>query len=242
MVEPSKIVLGLDAQASRAAIDAAALLAARLGRDLHALFVEDEELLRLARLPSSAWIAHTGTLHALDLEIMERALRGAAARLRSDVARAAGPSKLHWTFRVRRGRLFAELSGIGSEQDLFVIPPRTASGDAQTLGTVVALLAEHRGAARMLELLDALASLGPALLLVPEAAGSDTLDLARGWAERRGPHTRVSRSTGAEPEQVLGVLRGERPALLVVPRGESVDRPKLRELREQAPCPLLVVR
>jgi hypothetical protein len=242
MADLGTIVLGLDGQAPRAAIDAAALLATRLGRDLNVLFVEDEDLLRLARLPSPAWIAHTGTVHDLDTEVMERALRAAAARLRNDLVRLAQDSKLRWTFGVKRGRLLVELSGMGSDDDLFVIPPRSLVGSAPSLGTVAALLGEVSGASRVLELVDSLASVGPALLLVPEEADAGTLELALRWAERRRPSSRVRRSAGAEPSQVADALRGERPALLVLSRGtDSLDRPALQALHEQAPCPLLVV-
>jgi hypothetical protein len=237
------IVLGLDGQTPRAAIDAAALLATCLGRDLNVLFVEDEDLLRLAQLPSRAWIAHTGTVHELDTEVMERALRAAAARLRNDLALAAQQSKLRWTFGVRRGQLLGELSEMGSEDDLFVIPPRSLVDSAPSFGTVAALLGEVSGALRVLDVVDSLASFGPALLLVPAGAESETLELARRWAERRRARTRVSRSAGADADQVADALRGERPTLLVLSRGaDSLDRPGLRALREHAPCPLLVVR
>ena len=243
MADSQNIVLGLDAHAPRAAIDTAALLAARLGRDLNVLFVEDEDLLRLARLPAPAWIALTGTVHDLDIEIMERALRAAAARLRGDLALLAQQRKLRWTFGVRRGQLLGELSGVGSGEDLFVIPPRSLARSAPSFGTVAALLGDAGEASRVLELLDSLTSVGPALLLVPDAAGSDTLELALGWAEQRRSRARVSRSVVADPDRIAQALRAEHPALLVLSRGaDSLDRPRLRVLREQAPCPLLVVR
>jgi hypothetical protein len=182
-------------------------------------------------------------VHDLDVEIMERALRAAAARLRGDLALLAQQKKLRWTFGVRRGQLLGELAGVGSDEDLFVIPPRSLAGSAPSFGTVAALLGEAGGASRVLELLEELSSLGPALLLVPDAAGAETLELALGWAERRRQRTRVHRGAGADPDQVALVLRTEHPALLVLSRGsDSLDRPKLRALREQAPCPLLVVR
>jgi hypothetical protein len=243
VADSQSIVLGLEAHASRATIDAAALVAAHLGRDLNVLFVEDEDLLRLAQLPAPAWIAHTGTVHDLDVEIMERALRAAAARLRDDLALLAQQRKLRWRFGVRRGQLLGELSGVGSDDDLFVIPPRSLTGSAPTFGPVAALLGDAAGASRVLELLDSLSSVGPAWLLVPDAAGAETLELALGWAEGRRSRTRMSRSVSAEPDQVAHLLRAEHPALLVLSRGsDSLDRPRLRALREQAPCPLLVVR
>src|SRR5512138_1721264 len=99
-----RILVGADASpASLAAAAAAAELAARLGAELLGLFVEDEDLLRLAALPFAGVLrVPSGTHEPLDLPRAEAELRAVGAHAREALARAAG-TRLTFEFTLRRG-------------------------------------------------------------------------------------------------------------------------------------------
>lgn len=106
----------------RAALSEAMALAARLHAEIVALFVEDEELLRCARLP---FVREFTTIEAggraLDVGAMERSLRAQAVAMRSELEREAGRSRVKWSFRVARGSVAAEVVSAGEEADLIVV-------------------------------------------------------------------------------------------------------------------------
>ncbi|HET6921607.1 MAG TPA: universal stress protein, partial [Anaeromyxobacteraceae bacterium] len=147
-----RILVALDAsRASLDALSAAAALAERLGAELGGLFVEDEDLLRLAghpfarqvRLPSGDW-------GPLERGSIEADLRAMASRAREALALAAAGRRLAWSFRVARGRVSLEVIAAAGEADLLVLglsghrltggPGETARAAAARAPTPVLLL------------------------------------------------------------------------------------------------------
>ncbi len=106
--------------ASRAAIEGAVELAARLGAELEALFVEDVNLLRLAELPfiREATVHGPGgrPLHGVELE-----LRAQAEQIRHLLTQAAARRQLRCEFRTTRGHLTAEIGAAAEHVDLVVL-------------------------------------------------------------------------------------------------------------------------
>ncbi|HEX9050121.1 MAG TPA: hypothetical protein VF841_06255, partial [Anaeromyxobacter sp.] len=86
-----RIVVGLDASAaSLDALAAAAALAGRLRADLAGVFVEDEDLIRLAGLPFAGVVRLPGgAREGIDLARAEAELRALAAGAREALERAA---------------------------------------------------------------------------------------------------------------------------------------------------------
>lgn len=117
-----RIVVGLDPRSpGRAALEAAAQLAARLQAELVGLFVEDIDLLHLAGLPFAREIGFpTATLRALDIASMERSLRALAGEVQRTLAAIAGRGPVTWSFRVARGALMSELRAAATEEDIVV--------------------------------------------------------------------------------------------------------------------------
>jgi nucleotide-binding universal stress UspA family protein len=118
-----RILVALDASPhSLSALDAATELAAQLRAELQGLFVEDENLLRLAQLP---FARETGSLSSrsrqMDRAYLERQLRAQAKRARRALERRAEVSRVAWSFRVARGLTAAELMTAASEADLTVM-------------------------------------------------------------------------------------------------------------------------
>jgi hypothetical protein len=99
-----RVVVALDAASeNRAAISAAVRLAARWKTRLHGVFVEDDDLIRLAHLPFARQVMLGGTVEVLSLQQAERQLRVFAERARQDLAAAAERHKVEWSFEIVRG-------------------------------------------------------------------------------------------------------------------------------------------
>ncbi|RMF77434.1 MAG: universal stress protein, partial [Nitrospirae bacterium] len=78
-----RIVVAVDASAdSLAAVRAAARLAEALSAELHGLFVEDANLVRLARLPFAREVRLSAAPRRLEAAALERELRALAAQAR----------------------------------------------------------------------------------------------------------------------------------------------------------------
>jgi hypothetical protein len=159
-----RILLALDAASlSKSAFEAAVELAARLDAELHGLFVEDEELLRLAELP---FVRHynisTATGRALDVEGTERELAVLAGQARRSFAAAAARTKVRHSFEVVRGTMSAVLAAAATGIDLVIV-----QGSCRPLARHMRMGAPGRNVAFELD--------RPVLLLEPEAALPDTV-------------------------------------------------------------------
>ena len=108
-----RIVVGLDfAPHSRPALEAAASLAGALDAELEALFVESDELHRMAGMPFA---------RPIDPPAMERALQAHARVARRALVQLAGARPLRWTLRVTRGSVTEEIVAAATPEDLTVI-------------------------------------------------------------------------------------------------------------------------
>lgn len=115
-----RILLALDNGNENAGLLEASLgLAARLDAELAALFVEDEELLRLAALPFAHELSlSSGSRRPLRDRDLERTLRRRAERSEAELAAAATRVQARWSFRVTRGPVASRLSEAALECDL----------------------------------------------------------------------------------------------------------------------------
>jgi len=218
-----RILVAIDASAaSLDALAAAAALAVRLGSELKGLFVEDEDLLRLAGLPF-ADIVRTpgGERERIDPASAEVALRAIGARARDAVERAAERHRVEWSFQVSRGRVAAEVLAASESADLVVLgaaghgrPARGAVGEtaraaAARVRTPVLLLA--RGA-----------HLAGEVVAVDDGtpAGTRAVGAARQLAREGRPPTVVCTEDPAASglDEVVSRLG---PSLAVLPAGDG---------------------
>ena len=96
-----RIVVSLDAVSeTRAAIDTAAQLAARWQARLHGVFIEDQDLLRLASLPFARQVSVGCGSEPLTSQTAAQQLRAFAEAARRDLAAAAGRHDVRWSFEI----------------------------------------------------------------------------------------------------------------------------------------------
>jgi nucleotide-binding universal stress UspA family protein len=107
---------------SKASLEAAAEMAARLKAELIGIFVEDINLLRMAGLPFAEEIRlYSMTTGKLDEEQLERLLRLQARDAQAQLQRTAEAFTLRHTFRVLRGMVPEELMSAAPEADILVL-------------------------------------------------------------------------------------------------------------------------
>ncbi len=118
-----RILVALDASNhSLAALQAAAVMAAKMEAELLGLFVEDANLLQLAGLPFARELGGVaGVARRLDAAAMERSLKAQAERSRLALAAVAEPWRLRWSFRVVRGEMADEVLAAAYEADMVSI-------------------------------------------------------------------------------------------------------------------------
>jgi nucleotide-binding universal stress UspA family protein len=118
-----RILVALDASPhSRAALEEAAALAARLNAELLGLFVQDLELVQLAQLPFAREVGLTSAeSRALDPGSMDLALKAQAQTARTQFESIAQHHRLHFSFRVARGHVVNELLAASGEVDLLAL-------------------------------------------------------------------------------------------------------------------------
>jgi len=154
-VSVRRIMVALDASgASIFALQQAAELAERLEAELIALFVEDINLLRAAKLPFIREISFfSPTLRRLESIEMERQLRVQAGQMRRIVAQTAEQRGIPWRFRVSRGPVAAEVLAAGADADLMVLGKigRSLPGLRQSGSTVRMVISRRRGMTLILQ-------------------------------------------------------------------------------------------
>ena len=101
-----RVLVALDSSAaSGGALEVAAAIAAANACELHGLFVEDQDLLRLAGLPFAREIQLARAMsRTLAPEQLLQDLRAQAGLARAALARQAALHSISWSFQVAQGR------------------------------------------------------------------------------------------------------------------------------------------
>lgn len=266
-----RILVALDPSSdSRAALRAAVELAEILDAELLGLYVEDQELIHLPRLPSAREIdSVSGERRRLRRGELERQLRVEAERLRHALERHARAVQVRWTFRSTRGRVAREVLDAASEADLVILGATGRSPLAGPGSTARAVVAE---AGRPVMVLRSGARLGayvhvvydgtPAAVEALEVAsrlarGRETLltvvlvdeegeESRRGevveWLLDREMEARIVPVPPGGRAPLASFLHGEGSGPVVVPRSAFESEPRLlRSIVRGVERPLVVV-
>lgn len=210
-----RILLALDtATHSLAAFEATTALAARLDAELHTLFVEDINLLRLAALPFAREMRLTSaTTHRLQNPEMEHALRAEATRAQATLATVATRLHVRWSFQVTRGQVAEQVRAAAMETDLvaFIFSGGAPAGLTHVAATMETVM---RGAPCPLLMLPPGAGIRPPFVVVYDGtpASARALRLAAQLAQAEA--TGVTVLLAAIEPSVVRRLRSEADALL----------------------------
>ncbi len=232
-----RILVALDdAEAAVGALSTAAFLASRLQAELHGLYVEDIDLLRLAGLPFARTVGHASARsQPLDFAAVERAFRQQAERMRALMEEMAERERLAWSFQVERGRLLDAMMAAAGSADMLVFcrPAALRHGSA---GPALALLRREADVAEVLPLARDLAQEEGNLLVA--AVDGALLETARAWLRQRGVAARLT--VWPEADWTMLAAR-ERARVLVLGSGDGLsaaDSALLGEVR----CPVVLLR
>ncbi len=264
-----RILVALDASPdSLAAAEAAAEMAALLNAELHGLFVEDAELLRLVESPLAREIdLLTASAHDAESAAVEGQLRAHARKAREALDALADRLRIKSSFQVARGTVAQEILTAAAEADLVTLGRiGWTVRHRRDLGkTARALISGRRG--RVLLLGRSVAVKAPIVVLYDASdAGRDALDLAVHLADRRADPLRVlligddpdalrAEATGrhaagagalwlgqAGPEAVANAVSRQMGGVVIVPIGGAVlGEEHLRCLLDTVACPVLAV-
>jgi nucleotide-binding universal stress UspA family protein len=268
-----RILVALDASPqSLATMEVAVELAARLEAELVGIFVEDINLLRLAQLPFAREIGFfSASLRQLDSLDIERQLRAQARWVQSKLARLAERAEVHWTFRVARGVIPAELLAAALDVDLIILG-RTGWSGRRGLGSTARIIMTQaprqaliiqRGVRLGLPVVVVYDGSPPArkaltaaqrvwipgslltvLLLADEAEQAKKLQSeVKEWLQDRGQEAKFYWLTKVDGAILARQVRVEGCGLLVLPaESEKVSRETLVDALNNTECAVLLVR
>ena len=249
-----RILIALDpSRRGQSALQAAARLAAGTGAELAGLFVEDINLLRMAGLPFAREMGMLAGSRALGLPDVERALRAEAARAQRMLAEAARELQAHWTFRIARGQMVAEV--LAEAADLLVMaksehlvrfaPSRPQRRVEMPVFVLLdAGVADYRILAAGLKLAQ---SLGVGLTVLITARTplefEQQRETALAWLGGKAVTARALWLAAPEPGELGALVRsGGGAALVLHETSLPAVRAALDALLEAVECPLIVVR
>jgi predicted phosphoribosyltransferase len=260
VAERARIVIALDT-ASRVApvIETGAALAAGLDAMLDALFVEDEQLLRLAALPFAHELGFpSARLRRLDPADVERALRAQVEQVRRQLAATAAALDLEWQLNVVRGDVLRTAFGYADVADILVLgrsvsasvpePEPAAQPKFPSLRRrpVLALFDGSAGGEQALKAAQATAGVaeGELVVLVPAGGPEPFRRLRERAAAVAAAHRPAPSQYVFIPDLAAGTIaritRAQRGAALFWP-GDGRDPVLLAGMVEAVPCPVVVI-
>ncbi|MBI3203651.1 MAG: hypothetical protein HYZ29_19085 [Myxococcales bacterium] len=215
----ARVVVGFASAASEELAEAAACVARALEGELYGVFVEELSVLRLAELPFTALIEHSGRARALDVEHLEALLRVAAARARSELDRAARRQRVPVSFRVTRGRLLGELTAAAGATDLILIDGCHPAPRATGSGPVTVVGRDPAGLQPLLDLSAAVSGAESVIAIVSDECRTS----ATAWAAKGGHRLLLRRLEPGPAEALARVIERGAPRMVLLNAAEWTE-------------------
>ncbi|MFO0755375.1 MAG: hypothetical protein U0359_02725 [Byssovorax sp.] len=229
-------------------LDAAVTLAASAAAELHGIFVEDEELIRVAALPVTRVLGYRSPVRReISVEEMERELGVQARRAEARFHAAAAQAKLGSSFRVTRGRVVAQVAAARAEAELVLVDrsraPLPRNGKKASLPA--ALYDGEESSERVLEAAALLAPRsGGKVAVLATGPGPEAATLAgqraAAWLRARGVEPRVMVIGPPTADRILAATRAAGAAALVFRWSAVRERDDLDRLLLEAPLPIVI--
>ena len=240
-----RILVAMDTSApSQAALEAAAALAERLNAELHGIYVQDQELLRLAQLPVGREVGLASARRRdLNPQGMERAWRVQAAHAKTALELVAKRHHLQSSFRIARGNVVAELLRASLEADMLAMGTLGHMAiTGRRIGSTVRGVTTQASCSVLL--LHPAARTGTTVFVA--YGGSEAADRALGWAEQLAKArnsdlvvliARQDDNSAALRDRAEGQLSEltERAQIQEIPQSE------FRNVLEGSECALLII-
>lgn len=257
-----RIVLAIDTcSLTRPALEAAAALAVGLRSELSVLFVEDEQLLRLASVPFAHEIdlplAH---LQRIGLDDMEQAFRVQTEQLRRVVEETARCLALAWAFGVTRGEILSVSLAQLRREDLLVVgkgrlagfplggwPGEAGPFDALAARSVMVFFGKSETGLRALEAGFAIARvIGSQIAVLISARSPEAFrasrERAQRWLADRDAAARYLPFAGGDVAALARAVRSQGAGVLIWPSPATEQAlPALGALLEELACPVVVL-
>jgi hypothetical protein len=248
------VLLALESTvAATAPIEAALRLATAMQAEVAGVFVEDDDLMRLAALPFTQETGFvSGAQRPLVPADVESTLRRRAEQARRSLADLAGASRVRWSFRVTRGKMLGELLAGVHRADVVVAGERRLAQLRMTgvsergEATVTALLDEGDTGDRVLAAALNLAQWQPQriCLLVPPAHAAAIEALRKRAARSMQVAVQVPRIATLQSRRAAELIRETRrhaSRALVLSLGSLPDTgEQVRMLIEQMSCTIVL--
>lgn len=238
---------------ARYVMQTAAEISRTLQRELLGLFVEDLDLINLARLPfGQTVLSPLGTLVQQDMVRLEQHMRHTAREVRAVLERFAGEARIHCSFQVSRGHFFTAVQSCCQNSDLLLV---SREGHAATLrrrrppaGAQRPVMVFHSGAAEDHEAVMLAASIAgglgkPLHVLVPERECGKVQAEIEALLQPLAGNCLIQSIADDSPEAVARAGNLQHCALLVAlnsSAGRELDD-RLKRLATLLHCPLALV-
>jgi len=205
----------------RRVLDFAAHVAEVAEVDLAGVFVEEQELLELARLPFSTEILHSSRqLRALDSADVERDLRALADIMQNALRRVAEAARRQFSFRTVRGHLLRELIAQAGAGDLVLL--RTACVPWWAATPTAPELS------------------GPVVLLEPPAGANGSIARLAGEIARAMKQQLVTLHSYSGPQSLRNLQAGLIITSVSMFKSDEWNG-EIQRFVDAAPCPVLIV-
>jgi nucleotide-binding universal stress UspA family protein len=235
-----RILLPVDlSRDSLEALNIAFDLAAALGGDISALFVEDEKLLAAASLPFAREVgSFSGISRQIGCKDIEHRFRSVADKARVALIHAARKRQIRSSFRVARGDVSEQILTASCDADLIVLGKAGwSAGVHHTPGnTCLEILSGTRIPVLIVE---QGASFAPPIVAVNDdtASGLHATEVARRLGEALRWDTTILAARGiTRGEDVLERIPQEKPHLIIMPSSLPFSKRGSR-----LKCPVLFV-
>lgn len=254
-LKTKRILVALDTSAcGQAALQAAVLLATSIRAELEGVFVEDEDLVRLAGLPFAREIdVSSASARPLRVADMERELRAVSEKTEKAFARALQQLDLAWKFRTIRGAIFRASLDAAGDADMLVIGQhgRSFRGMAAEYlaqktarrDRVVAVFDGSNSAYHAIELGDTLARANSSILhvLVISSDGEEDARKCASWLQQHAIHAQLDRSLSATGDALIQYVKQFTPGVLLINRDSAcLNESDVCEIINQFDCPLIL--
>ena len=248
-----QILVAFDTAApSLALLESAVALAAALELELHGLFVEDTDLLRIAELPFAREVAlSTAMERQLNGLHVARSLRAVAAEVRQNLAEVADRAQVRWTFKTVRGSRIRPVLAAAETSDLLILNRSQRSSALRSIPVtapirgrpVVFFYDSSPEAQRALAVLGALVRHAHPEVVVVTTEKADVGGVERELTDA-GVRPIYRRVPQADMETVLQLVKVQPPGLLVLPAETALMEQvgKIQALLDSIDCPMWLVR